>query len=127
MSKTVYIVTCGEYSDYRILAVFSDKETAEAYAKLDVGYDGPSVEEWDLDVPREDWGSVSLYMKKDGSCQITGVGLADAGDQRHHFWGGRPDEMFICLAGTDTERAVRRANEIRSQLIAHGCWGKNPK
>jgi hypothetical protein len=31
MSKTIYVVTSGEYSDYSINAVFDDEELAKAY------------------------------------------------------------------------------------------------
>ena len=42
----VYIVTDGDYSDYHIEAVFTDKEKAEKYASLHC-YD--AVEEYDAD------------------------------------------------------------------------------
>jgi len=44
----VYIVTQGEYSDYRIVKVFLNKEKAEKYAKYNsTGYDECFVEEYD--------------------------------------------------------------------------------
>lgn len=46
----VYIVTQGEYSDYRIKAVFTDNEQAELYAAVHSGeYDPCEVEKWDTD------------------------------------------------------------------------------
>ena len=45
MSK-VYIVTEGEYSDYKICGVFSSREKAEAFAPKECGAE---VTEWDLD------------------------------------------------------------------------------
>ena len=30
----VYVVTCGEYSDYHIVAVFTDREKAEEFIKV---------------------------------------------------------------------------------------------
>ena len=33
-AKRVYLVTDGEYSDYQVLAVFSDREQAEAVQRL---------------------------------------------------------------------------------------------
>lgn len=51
MSK-VYIVTEGEYSDYRIEACFSTKKKAQEYIKnakqVNTRY-YPDIEEWDLD------------------------------------------------------------------------------
>lgn len=43
----VYIVTDGDYSDYHIEAVFTDKEKAEMYAAL---HCKDNVEEYDADV-----------------------------------------------------------------------------
>lgn len=46
----VYIVTSGEYSDYGIEKVFTDKEQAELYCALhESDYESPIVEEWDAD------------------------------------------------------------------------------
>lgn len=46
----VYIVTSGEYSDYGIRKVFTDKEKAELYCAMhDGGYDPYYVEEWETD------------------------------------------------------------------------------
>lgn len=47
----VYVVTSGEYSDYHIVAVFTNEEQAEKYADslgLRRGYAEASVEEYDL-------------------------------------------------------------------------------
>lgn len=49
----VYIVTEGEYSDYRIEACFSTKKKAQEYIKnnkkIQSKYYYPNIEEWDLD------------------------------------------------------------------------------
>ena len=47
----VYIVTCGEYSDYGIAAVYSTKEQAEEY--VDCHGTDFRVEEHDIDTPVE--------------------------------------------------------------------------
>ena len=51
MKKMAYIVTEGEYSDYRILAVFENKDKAEEYIKMlkkrdRYCYSGPIIEEY---------------------------------------------------------------------------------
>ena len=38
MSRDIYIVTTGEYSDYHIVEVFSNFEDAEKFAELHGGY-----------------------------------------------------------------------------------------
>ncbi len=47
---TVYVVTSGEYSAYRIERVFLDRELAERFAALECGsYDGRTVESFEVD------------------------------------------------------------------------------
>jgi hypothetical protein len=46
---TVYVVTSGTYSDYRIDGLFSTQEAAETYAKQIESHEHPSVEEYELD------------------------------------------------------------------------------
>ena len=52
MSK-VYIVTCGNYSDYGIEACFSTKQKAQEFIKngkkIETFWGNPRIEEWDLD------------------------------------------------------------------------------
>ncbi len=49
MNKKIYIVTKGEYSDYRICGVFDNKELAEKFAeKLSNKLEKARIEEWEL-------------------------------------------------------------------------------
>lgn len=51
--QTIYICTSGEYSDYGINAVFTDRELAEAYARdfSRDSYGGKiEVEEWTANI-----------------------------------------------------------------------------
>ena len=61
--KTSYVVTSGEYSDYHIDGVFSDKEKAVFFADKD---DDRRVEEYDIDdeqmLRQEDWYKVEIYV-----------------------------------------------------------------
>ena len=61
--KTAYVVTSGEYSDYHIDGVFSDKEKAAFFADKD---NDRSVEEYDIDdeqmLRQEDWYKVEIYV-----------------------------------------------------------------
>ena len=61
--KTAYVVTSGEYSDYHIDGVFSDKEKAVFFADKD---NVRSVEEYDIDdeqmLRQEDWYKVEIYV-----------------------------------------------------------------
>ena len=61
--KTAYVVTSGEYSNYHIDGVFSDKEKADFFADKD---NDRSVEEYDIDdeqmLRQEDWYKVEIYV-----------------------------------------------------------------
>lgn len=61
--KTAYVVTSGEYSDYHIDGVFSDKEKADFFADKD---GDRSVEEYDIDdeqmLRQEHWYEVKIYV-----------------------------------------------------------------
>ena len=61
--KTAYVVTSGEYSDYHIDGVFSDKEKAVFFADKD---NDRSVEEYDIDdeqmLRQEDWYMVEISV-----------------------------------------------------------------
>ena len=61
--KTAYVVTSGEYSDYHIDGVFSEKEKADFFADKD---NDRSVEEYDIDdeqmLRQEDWYKVKIYV-----------------------------------------------------------------
>lgn len=59
----VYIVTSGEYSDYGIDRVFTDKERAELYCAIhECDYESPQVEEWDADDVEID--TTKPYMRR---------------------------------------------------------------
>lgn len=61
--KTAYVVTSGEYSDYHIDGVFSEKEKADFFADKD---GDRSVEEYDIDdeqmLRQENWYDVKIYI-----------------------------------------------------------------
>src|SRR3990167_10395534 len=63
----VYVVTSGQYSDYGIKAVFSTKEKAEEYIKLSTDPDiNNLLEEFELDIPKEEWLYTKVIMDRDG-------------------------------------------------------------
>lgn len=61
--KTAYVVTSGEYSDYHIDGVFSDKEKADFFADKD---SDRGVEKYDIDdeqmLRQENWYEVEIYI-----------------------------------------------------------------
>ena len=51
-----YVVTAGEYSDYRIEGVFSSREKAEEYINHSTDQDLNGIDEWILDEKKPDKG-----------------------------------------------------------------------
>lgn len=79
--KTIFAVSRGSYSDYRVLAVFEDEADAKAWAaamSVDGGYDHPEVEEFCLVVKGTSPYMVTTYYRSitfwdDGVIEDCGV------------------------------------------------------
>lgn len=138
----VYVLTCGEYSDYRIIATTVDKAVAEKLAETF----GLEIEDFDAltDASVADLKGLNhytLHMYKNGKVEynvmknvppdefsihpvyrIRDMNLAGADS--------RP-RMIISLWARSPNHAIKAANEIRVQLIASerfkngvsGVWG----
>jgi hypothetical protein len=126
----IYIITEGEYSDYRICAVYSKKEQAEEFAKVERG----TVEEYELDKPIEDFYYVEVFMHKNGNTRNKPKVEFGGHDDIDFGWFGTTDVIrcsVTCKKGlTDEEnikRAVKIVNERRVQIIEKGIWGDNEK
>lgn len=123
----VYIVTAGNYSDYRILAVFSSRYRAKKFIK-DAGRG--RVETWLLDEPYETFHHVGTCMMEDGSivkqyhiADVVGDGMRERlGFEAYRYhW----DRLYLVwIVDTDSEeRAAKVTNEKRAQILAAGIWG----
>lgn len=84
----IYIVTCGEYSDYGVLAAFLDKTKAEAFVeKYNRGHgiqarDDAEIEEYEDGVPF-DFETLNVYAVRfydNGSYDIVKKGLHNVYD-----------------------------------------------
>jgi hypothetical protein len=128
--KDVFIVTTGEYSDYRISGVFDSKELAskfiDSFAK-DI-FTEYQIEVWALNpYERELNDGYSCYyvsMNKDGSVEDV--------KQTHYDWGSpkplfRKDKMsfYAHLYAKDENHAVKIMNEKRTVALANNTWGDN--
>ena len=120
----VYIVTCGEYSDYGIVAVFSKKEPAKEYCRR--GGEGYQVEEYTLDEPLPDV-FIRVIMAHDGSVVNVSRGvLREPGFE--WFCNTKVGEAMTWTVKTDDDkRAIKVTNEKRSQIIALNIWGNSKK
>ena len=132
---TVYLVSSGCYSDYRVRAVFNDREMAEEFVERFSGIDDYDdkmyVEEWKLnpDIPQIRAGLVAFQVKmaRDG----TTIEARPLEDIERSDYIGAPSAcnrdygrgFMICRHyAKDTKHAVKIANEKRVQLIANGEW-----
>lgn len=126
--KVVYLVTSGEYSDYRVNAAFTDREAAEAYAEWlngpDPGHYGiADVEEYALDEPTPTTGRWCIggpYEDWDaGDVDALGAGWwnEDSSEKTHaHRDGG--GGIWIAAYGKDRDRALRSGRNLARSIKA---------
>ena len=127
--KKVFLVTRGDYSDYRVCAVFSDEKLAQKYIdSFNLTYDEFKIEEYELDIYknelRENYKPFFLRMTKEGNC--TEIRIQK---ESYSFEDGKIDigfdkdkNMYISIFAKDEKHAIKIANEKRAQLIAENNW-----
>ncbi len=119
----IYIVTAGTYSDYSILAVFTDEKAANEYIteynKAEYKHrDDAVIEEWDTDLPPTEWYYTLVRMTKEGEVLETTTSFGDSDYSSFDVNGN-----FFCKVKTkDVQRAIKVTNEKRAQLIAEDRW-----
>jgi hypothetical protein len=142
---TIYIVTTGEYSDYRVDAVFDNEEAANNYiennrdrsvnkqGELD-DFDHYELLPWEMNSScplikdRIMW---NVHMRKDGETQSVSRApnsseleceFSDDWDWEK-YRGMRPlPLLFARVEARDEQHAVKIVNERRIQLIAEDKW-----
>lgn len=129
MSQTTYLVTTGDYSDYRVVAVFSTEAGAKQFADR-FNY---SVSPCALDpvVPPEldGWAAFGVWMSKDGTLIDTERGEYEQlveNKTRCIFGYGRNTPLWVTYTvARDQEHAVKIANEQRTSFLANhpDRWG----
>lgn len=140
MSNTVWVVEQGEYSDYRVIGVFSSQANAQLVvdALNSVGGSDATVDEWPLDpaVAALNQGLRPFFviMVRDGTverCQpddISGYDLAGSVQlwrrtQAPAYRGkGIPDALTAHVWASDETHAIKVTNEHRTRMIATGEW-----
>lgn len=116
-----YVLTDGEYSDYHILGVTLDKETADQYAELH----GCEVEEYDTDKISE-WSKKAVWYVKTRKCsdgdyiyKETVVRICDDMDESRSFYnvlqeysgdfiGAYYDEKFYMYVVANTAEQAKK-------------------
>ena len=137
----VYVVTTGEYSDYSIHAIFSDRTVADKYCDVhnhgedDIFGDAYIVEEWTLDA----WDTKEVARKLYSASinLITGerVGQTEYWDEVRpeirvperksvHWHGFLPDKITLTAESyVSPEHALKIAGDWRTKLLAERAEG----
>lgn len=125
---TIFVVTEGQCSDYRICGVYSTRENAErAKVVWTDRWSRPDIEEYELDKYLADLAGgrrpYMVIMDRDGDCEREPI-PHEPGEFRITHWPevNIIDTMTVTVWATSPEHAAKIANERRVQLIADGTW-----
>ena len=122
--SNVYIVTSGEYSAYRICAVFSEKELAQKYIDSfeRPEWDSYFIEEYDLNPYAKEIkkGYLPYFVKmsKNGDCMSS----YKTDDMEYADCVLDSNNMRFSVFAKDEKHAIKIANEKRIQLIVNDVW-----
>ena len=128
--ETVYVVTQGSYSDYRMIAAFSEHARAEAYAS-ELRESG--VIKFKVDSPPQVWWEIEVTMFQDGEVLLCSEPEAQTSPP-HRVQCAAPVfsnmvngkvHMSCSFSTKDKTQAVKSANEIRTRLLAFDLWPKD--
>ena len=122
--KTAYIVTEGEYSDYRIVAWFSSEKDAKEFIDIQSRRHKRShIFDYQIEEYREgvgyDWRNESIccvYLRKDGSIRDVKIAYWDDLDDYSNIGKVDPmpftEEYRIMVIARDNEHAMKQASDI---------------
>ena len=122
--KTAYVVTSGEYSDYRVDGVFSDKEKAVSFAKK---AEDRTIEKYNIDdeeqLRKEYWYEISIRI--DNSSKAKNVSVNDLSQSGQFFDAvrfrsgeGIGNCFYFYLKAIDRDKAKAIALERFHALLA---------
>lgn len=119
----IYVVTSGEYSDYKIEVIYSTREMAEEYAnkhnKLKKYGSADEVTEFELDTPIEKHEFIYIIMDKQGNT----YSIEREFNRKEGFGSANETVFSWTVQTTDEKRAIKVVNEKRIQILAAGIWG----
>lgn len=124
----IYIITSGSYSDYSIDTVFLDKELAEEYVDKhnncgdEYYHDDTVIEEYSIEENLDKY-VYNVSMKRDGG--VVHCHYSEHSHKDFYYEGNKGYEgMYVFYTKSrDKKRAIKIANERRTQLIAENKWG----
>jgi hypothetical protein len=139
---SVFVIEEGDYSDYRVVGVFSTREKAEIVlsqlAKREYGSEA-EISEWPLNpgvaALSKGWLLWLVWMERDGTvekCEQRELSAYDLGTDAVSLWRrseapayrgrGVKDVLNASVFAKDSRHAVKIVNEIRAQWIAENKW-----
>ena len=119
----IYVVTNGEYSDYRICGLFSTRSKAK-YAKDKLFATSNPIETWALDkAPKTPPGKFKFQvcMDKEGNSEVKHISVENFFPIGQVPYGDN-ERMVFRMWARDKRHAVKIANEKRTRLIANNEW-----
>lgn len=123
--KKVYVVTSGEYSDYRIEAVFMTKEQANEYINEYTYSNDFKIEEFNVNVPLNKWDKIfSIWMDKEGNTNVLKKLFIKKSTWHKNYGGFQDGKLFFEIRADTEKRAVKIVNEKRIQILAMNAWDK---
>ena len=123
---TIYILTSGEYSDYRIVGAFSTEEKANAAIEF-FGYEEHDcqVEEFEIDAspdsPFAPPPGMNAWRVFISNGNTTANRTPNDSELKSYFNVQQPTihSSFVCTChATDSEHAAKIASEKRAQMLA---------
>jgi hypothetical protein len=130
--QAIYIVTSGDYSEYRICGAFTEEALAEKFIDSFSGdnYSEFRIENYALNPYqyelKNDYKPFFVRMMKEGNCieiKIRGSSY-DFEDEGAAIGFDVNENMYISIFAKDEKHAIKIANEKRVQLIAENRWGR---
>ena len=121
---TIYLLSEGTYSDYRVLGVYTTREKAEAAAVAfgTTKNDDMAIEEYSLDAaPQMPEGLLpwKAIMYHDGRASVWRVSAQDFKEEIGLYTGGFDDDhVWVTLWARDADHAIKVASEKRRVLLA---------
>jgi hypothetical protein len=136
--QTVFMVTSGSYSDYRVDGVFSTREKAQEFIDLLPEGDCNGIDELPLDPlleeARQGLNPWHVIMLRDGTTESVDERdrsryLGREAWSKPNIWRrserahiGKPDALNQIVWAKDAQHAVKIVNEMRARMIAEGEW-----
>ncbi len=120
MGDTVYLVTSGNYSDYRVEGIFSTEAGAEHYvrAMLYGTYDHPRIKAWEIDATAGENGlwpyMVTFWNTGESAVDAVRYGTPD----EHGHIRNRTNAVEITVRARDSGHALKIASDLRAEWLA---------